>query len=365
MGKMKRMNGLKIREISIHVESRDRFEPYKWNELVASFPCASIFQTMWYLEFMKRNSFCKEKYLLAKNDNNEIIGLALAILTKKSKFYPNFAGKGEVRFGPLIRAGQDYEKVLSIMLDELDEICKEESYSSSIIFPPPKSPISHTFPKTRNDKELYCTYLLDLRRSEEEIFRDVSRSWRKNIKKGYKQLKLHFLKDPNDSLIQELYAVHLEKIERGKLRDLKTTAFPLRYFKDTIDIFVRRNVGYYVIGTYNGKVVSGVCTIGYGDYGVSWLSDSSRVHPKIKATHVLRWEGIKWSKSQGYKYYDFGQVSSNPQDPKKRGVYIFKRGFGGEYYEVHNRLKPYGAFGNYVLPMIKRFGRRFPVSQSI
>ena len=348
-----------------YIECRDAFDQGRWNELVASFPCANIFQTTWYLEFMKRNSYCKEKYILVKNDNNEVIGLTLLILKKKSILYPNFTGIGETRYGPLIRASQNYENVLRIILNELDEICKEEGYSSSIIFPPPKSQISHAFPERRNDTELYCTYLVDLKRSEEDIFRDVSKSWRKNIKKGYKQLQLHFPKDPNDPLIQELYTVHLEKIERGKLRDLEMPAYPLRYFKDTIDIFVRRNLGNYAIGIHNGKVVSGDCTIGYSDYGVSWLSDSSRAYPKIKATHVLRWEGIKWSKSQGYKYYDFGQVPSNPQDPKKRGVYIFKSRFGGEYHEVHNRLKLYGAFRNYLLPIIRRLSRKFPISISV
>jgi len=87
--------------VSIDVEKRDRFEPHStWNELIASFPCTKIFQTTWYLEFMKRNSYCKEKYLLAKNDNNEVIGLSLLILKKKSVFYPNFTGMGEVRDAP-------------------------------------------------------------------------------------------------------------------------------------------------------------------------------------------------------------------------------------------------------------------------
>jgi lipid II:glycine glycyltransferase (peptidoglycan interpeptide bridge formation enzyme) len=47
------------------------------------------------------------------------------------------------------------------------------------------------------------------------------------------------------------------------------------------------------------------------------------------------WAAIKWAKARGYLEYDLGGVPSDlGKSPGQRGIYEYKRGFGGEVVEL-------------------------------
>jgi len=342
--------------MAISVEARQQFDPLRWDEIVASFPGANICQTAEYFDFRKRMNDRYEKvHLLARDENGSLLGIALCLLLRETNQFARLLGQGgkaEIRFGPLIKGSENYDEtdVLNEMISEFDRLCKYYKLASSIVFPPPKSSIAHVFPQKRNDFELYCTYLVDLKRDERDIFQQISRSGRRNVRMGYRELQLLNLTESSDSIVGDIYKLHKEKLSRVREAGGSSQEFSEEWFRNTIDVFVKKNLGNYVAALYNNELVSADCTIGFGDFGFSWLSDSSRKYSsRVKSGYVLRWEGILWSQRQGFSYYDFGQVPCNPDpESEKYGVYFFKREFGGEYCEVHNRYNTYPYYGAYV-----------------
>lgn len=331
--------------LSIKVESCDEYNDKGWERLVLTFPCANIFQTETYFEYKFRIKRGVGKKYIIVTDQNKVVGIALVIFEQKSgvqRYISDNRGYAEIRYGPLIKPNVKNLDVLKAIQEELDRFCISHKISKSMIFPPPMSSITTVYPPKENDLEQYCTFLVNLERTEEEIFSKVSPSHRKYIRRGYRDLKLRTVENCTDPLLDELYEVHVEKVRRIGRNGGTVQIMPKDIFVETVDCFIRRGLGKYILSLYNNKVVAGDCTIGFGDFGVSWLSDSSRKLPKLKTAYVLRWEGIKWSKSQKYKYYDFAQVACKPVPNTPRyGVYIFKQRFGGEYYKVYNRLHEY------------------------
>ena len=71
-------------------------------------------------------------------------------------------------------------------------------------------------------------------------------------------------------------------------------------------------------------------------------ADRGREH---MPTYLLQWEAIRWAKEQGCEVYDFWGIPDPPEDANEaevspinarsgmRGVYWFKKGFGGREVE--------------------------------
>jgi len=64
---------------------------------------------------------------------------------------------------------------------------------------------------------------------------------------------------------------------------------------------------------------------------------------------ALHWKSILYFKEKGYKEYDWGGYSNNPNNKELAGIDKFKKAFGGEIIQVYD----YYSIGFYILNQLK------------
>ena len=94
--------------------------------------------------------------------------------------------------------------------------------------------------------------------------------------------------------------------------------------------------GYLAIARFQGEILTVNFVINYGDIAMFAFGGSTNEHRNLMPSYSAHWEGARFAKSIGLKYYNFGGYFDEngpkvkPATLKKRsGFSIFKRKFGG------------------------------------
>ena len=85
---------------------------------------------------------------------------------------------------------------------------------------------------------------------------------------------------------------------------------------------------------YDGKPISGVIPIFYGNKTWYLYGASSNQHRNLMPNYLLQWEMIKMAIARHDDIYDFRWVSGVvDENHPKYGLYRFKKGFGATFTE--------------------------------
>jgi len=122
--------------------------------------------------------------------------------------------------------------------------------------------------------------------------------------------------------------------------------FPLHdkvFYQEAWRNFHKTNSVKLLLARYQGKTVAGKMIFVYRDRCMHLFGGTTLEGRDIYASYLIQWESIKYAISRGYKYTDLwgipdevGQMLKSGQELPKEGegelwgVYLFKRGFGGE-----------------------------------
>ncbi len=195
------------------------------------------------------------------------------------------------------------------------------------------------------------TLIIDLKKSEEEIFNDINKTVKYEINRSIKEnIKINMYTskqlDEKKELVDEFHVCYDEMYkEKGLDTRLNIESFE-RYIKNDMIYFSVasdevENLVYHVY-TYDNKKVRFL-------YSCSTFRASNDKKNIIgRANKFLHWEDMKYFKSIGIEQYDLGGIFSyeNPN-----GIDKFKINFGGEpisYYNItcgHTLIGKIGALG--------------------
>ena len=171
-------------------------------------------------------------------------------------------------------------------------------------------------------------FRLDIKnKTEEEIMAGFHQKWRYNIRlAGRKGVEI------KEGTREDLKDFHKIMIETGN-RDGFITR-PLSYFEKMYDNMVPEGHMKLLMAYYDGKPISGVIPIFYGNKTWYLYGASSNQHRNLMPNYLLQWEMIKMAIARHDDIYDFRGVSgvvdeSHPQ----YGLYRFKKGFGAKFTE--------------------------------
>ena len=171
-------------------------------------------------------------------------------------------------------------------------------------------------------------FRLDIKnKTEEEIMAEFHQKWRYNIRlAGRKGVEI------KEGTREDLKDFHKIMIETGN-RDGFITR-PLSYFEKMYDNMVPEGHMKLLMAYYDGKPISGVIPIFYGNKTWYLYGASSNQHRNLMPNYLLQWEMIKMAIARHDDIYDFRGVSgvvdeSHPQ----YGLYRFKKGFGAKFTE--------------------------------
>jgi peptidoglycan pentaglycine glycine transferase (the first glycine) len=182
-------------------------------------------------------------------------------------------------------------------------------------------------------------FRLDIKgKTEEEIMAGFKQKWRYNIRLATK--KGVTIKEGTKEDLKDFHKIMIETGARDGF-----IIRPLAYFEKMYDCLGPDHMK-ILMAYYEGKPISGVIPIFYGNKTWYLYGASSNEHRNLMPNYLLQWEMIKMAIQRKDDIYDFRGVSgvvdeSHPQ----YGLYRFKQGFGATFTEfigeVYLPFKPF------------------------
>lgn len=162
-------------------------------------------------------------------------------------------------------------------------------------------------------------YILHIKGSEEDIWRNLNKKTRNAVRKAEKsgvEVRICGAEE-----LHTYYSMVEEVVKRRT-----HTPIPQELMKKVLN----SGIGKLFMAYYKGKPASGGIFLTFKDTVTYWSGASFSKFRKYQPSNLLHWEVIRWARDKGYRYYDLGGAEI-PSIAK------FKRGWGGEevyYYRV-------------------------------
>ncbi len=164
------------------------------------------------------------------------------------------------------------------------------------------------------EKRELSTHIIDLTRTEEEIFASFTEAKKRNIKRAMKE-KLYVKEVNSEYAIRKYYLMYLDSLRRWNAKQI----FKLSFFKKLLTSDL---ASLYMV-QFHGDYVAGAIILKGQNEGVYWHGAAFQRYFQLRPNDLLHWEIMKSLKDQDISIYNMG--SSN----NLKGVEKFKKGYGG------------------------------------
>lgn len=304
----------------------------KYTKFLESHPRCNFQQS---LEWGKVKDAWTNEVVLAEDENGNIIG-SLSVLIRKIPILGNLMYSSR---GPVCDIHD--EKVLAQLTEGLKELAKKYHAFVLKIEPDIKSDdqefralalkLGYKIKDDAKDfsEEIQPRYVFRLQikgKTEDEVFANFHQKTRYNIRLATK--KGVTVKEGTKEDLKDFHKIMVETGARDGF-----IIRPLEYFEKMYDNLAPEHMK-VLMAYYEGKPISGVIPIMYGNKTWYLYGASSNEYRNVMPNYLLQWEMIKIAISRGDDIYDLRGVSgvvdeSHPQ----YGLYRFKKGFGAEFTE--------------------------------
>ena len=189
----------------------------------------------------------------------------------------------------------------------------------------------------------YGSHILDIDKTEEDLWRGLNKKHRNVIRKAEKMDIV--TEESNDIKCYHLLSEESYKKSGGKgpsynrLKRIYTYLNP----KGMCRVFFAKK---------DDKIVAGAFMLLCGNR-ITYLHGATCKNPPTGAANFLHWKMIRLFKTEGFRLYDFGGASLNvDKDTKGRGISRFKERFGGELETFYGGYKVYSPIRKRLLEKV-------------
>jgi len=330
----------------------DSFEKEVFSRFVYENPNTSIFQSLEMVDVYKRNIGCKPLTLAVINeDTGEVQATLLAkILEEKRGFLSSFSRHSTIRGGPIFVNGKDGIKAVSLLLEHYNKIVAKDALYSRIY------PLNYTpqiipwFKKNGYEYEYWQNFLIDLRKSREELWKNLKDDKRKAVRKAKKK-GLQVCECTDKGEIPIFYDLVKERYVKRK-----TPLEDISNFEAVFDILVPKNEAKVLFVRYNDEYIATRLILLYKGIIYAWYSGSNSDYLRYHPNDLITWHVLEWGSENGFHTFDFG--GGGEPEEATAGWVEFKRRFGGKsinygrYTKIHKPGKLW--FGRKMFEMYRR-----------
>ena len=299
------------------------------------------------LEWAKVKSFWKNEIVVSEDDNGNITG-SLSILIRKMPIfgYLMYASRGPI-------CGTHDEEALKQLTEGAKQLAKKYKAMVLKIEPDIKSDdkefreideklgykIKDDAKNFREEIQPRYVFRLDIKgKTEDEVFKNFHSKTRYNIRLATK--KGVTVKEGNKEDLKDFHRIMVETGARDGF-----IIRPLEYFEKMYDELAPEHMK-VLMAYYEGKPISGVIPIIYGNKTWYLYGASSNEYRNVMPNYLLQWEMIKMAIAKNQDMFDLRGVSGVvDENHPQYGLYRFKKGFGAEFTEfigeIYIPFKPF------------------------
>jgi len=193
------------------------------------------------------------------------------------------------------------------------------SIGADMIIPATTNTIFRTFPDGAIAAP-YGTYIIDMRLSEDILWSNLNKTYRKKIRKSMKKgVQIR----NGVEYLDTAYKLLRDSLKRSGLRFMSYDKFKRLVFS------LNENVKIFI--AYYENVVQGCTVFPFSNYSAYSLYGGRIPESENGAMNLLNWEVLKQFRELGVKRFDFVGVRINPEKgSKQEGIMTFKQRFGGK-----------------------------------
>lgn len=307
-----------------------------WKDFNHNQSQGNVYQTPEMVEVYRRTKNHDPVYLAIVDNNGEFRALMVAVIIKEMEgLIGSLSARSIIIGGPLFIEDEDTTEVLLKLFEEYNKIQKGVLYSEiRNIYD--TSRFREVLARRGYEFKEHLNYLIDLNKSKEELWGQISRSMRKNINRAERAgLEIEEMKDRDR--IPVFYGF-LEDV----YRHAKMPLADISLFYAVYDILVPKGMAKFHLAKYDGEYVGGRLSLMDNKTIYADFVGVPKEHKKLNVNPLLNWNIIKWGSENGYQVFDFGGAG---KPGIEYGVREFKRQFGGElvnfgrYNKVHSPIK--------------------------
>lgn len=243
------------------------------------------------------------------------------------------------------------------ILPDLIEACRARGAFALILEPDADDPDAHDlvdlgFVAAARSVQPATSLRVDLHGSDEEVLARMHQKTRYNIRlAGRRGVSVRPWNEP------EAFAGMLQATGERQGFGVHTAA----YYRDAYDLFHPRGEAELLLAEKDGERLAALMVFGCGSGAWYFYGASTTVRRELMATYLLQWEAMRWARRRGAAWYDlWGVPDASPEALEAGfeartdglwGVYRFKRGFGGEWFQAS------GAWELPIRPVLYRLYR--------
>ena len=284
------------------------------------------------LEWAKVKQSWKREVILAEDTNGKING-SLMVLVRKIPFFGNimYSARGPVCdihnievLRQITEGAKELAKKYNAIVLRIEPDIKSNDTDFRNIMLELGYSIKDDAKNFRDEIQPRYVFRLDTKnKTEDEIFKNFHQKTRYNVRLATKKGVT-----VKEGTREDLKDFHKIMVTTG-IRDGFITR-PLEYFEKMYDCLGPEHMK-ILMAYYDGKPISGVIPIMYGNKTWYLYGASSNEHRNLMPNYLLQWEMIKIAISRKSDIYDLRGGPGIADD--SNGLYRFKKGFGAEYTE--------------------------------
>lgn len=303
----------------------------RWDNFVATLPVGHHTQTSLWGRVKACRGWRATRIIVTRQ--TEIVAGAQVLYRQ----LPLFGGIGYVPAGPILK--HEDPDLLRSLLDRLLELRKHHHLRYMAVQPldtdriPPDQLTAFGFQPSTVELVPTASVFVDLSIEPSEMLAGMKRQTRQNIARSERQGVV--VREGTREDVSTFWTLHGTTCTRQK-----ASPFPESYFTQMWDAFEPAGHLKLFVAEYEGQAVSALWTVPFGDTVSAKALGWSGLHGDRKPNDALFWAAINWSKSHGYRWFDFEGVDRfgaecvlNGQplpESLRRSPDAFKYGFGGK-----------------------------------
>jgi|GEM_PF-1628887 len=325
---------MSVRIVEVTKKTKNHFSNLilEWDDFVYNHPLASIFQSSYYANIFSERFLDWSLIILLKEKG--IVGGMLSQVWPYMGFPYYRLSNFKSVYGPLFLKTEENPSLL--LKNMFNGVIK-------------KKPLQHVILMSSYDwveeiknigyrlapHAIKGTFIVDLKKSEKEIWASLEKRCRYSIKHA-KKLGVKISKINNKFSPILYYKIHLETVKR-----LNIPPNPLNFYLSIWRNLTDKFADFY-FAFFDNKPIAGVIILKYRDVAYLYSSVLLEEYKSANVMNLLIWNLMLDLKHKGFKFFDllFHPGKNDIKNPE-HGLYLFKRSFGGKEVPIYHYEKSF------------------------